>query len=165
MFVVKLTDIQLSLPTNIFVLNLRKYIIKSLKLINIQNILTMTTQEIANRLVELCRIGKFDQVVKELYSSSIVSVEPEGVPNRVVSGLDGIAEKSKNFEAMIESYNSSIISDPLVADNIFSCAMLMNVNMKGVPVPVDMNEICVYTVADGKIVKEEFFYTPQPNKG
>lgn len=125
----------------------------------------MTTQEIATRLVELCRIGKFDQVVKELYSPNIVSVEPEGVPNRIVTGLEGIALKSKSFEAMIESYNTSEISDALVADNTFSCAMLMNVNMKGVPVPVDMNEICVYTVKEGKIVKEEFFYTPQPQKG
>ncbi|MFK7806165.1 MAG: SnoaL-like domain-containing protein [Saprospiraceae bacterium] len=120
----------------------------------------MTTQEIANRLVELCRTGKYEEAVRELYSPDIVSVEPEGVPNRIVSGLEGIAEKGKAFEAKIEKFNSSVITDPIVADNIFSCAMLMNVNMKGVPVPVDMNEICVYTVADGKIVKEEFFYTP-----
>ncbi len=122
----------------------------------------MTTQEIANRLVELCRIGNYEQAVKELYSPNIVSVEPEGVPNRVVTGLAAIAEKGKNFEAKIESFNSSVVTDPIVADNVFSLAMLMNVNMKGVPVPIDMNEICVYTVADDKIVKEEFFYTPPP---
>ena len=122
----------------------------------------MTTQEIANRLVELCRLGKYEQTVKELYSPNIVSVEPEGVPNRIVKGLEAIAEKGKNFEARIERVNKSVITDPIVANNIFSCAMLMNVNMKGVPVPIDMDEICVYTVADGKIVKEEFFYTPQP---
>lgn len=122
----------------------------------------MTTQEVANRLVELCRKGNYEDAVKELYSPNIVSIEPEGVPDRIVSGLEAIAQKGKNFEAKIEQFNANIITDPIVADNIFSCAMLMNVNMKGVPVPVDMNEICVYTVADGKIVKEEFFYTPQP---
>ena len=122
----------------------------------------MTTQEIANRLVEVCRLGKYEQTVKELYSPNIVSVEPEGVPNRIVKGLEAIAEKGKNFEARIERVNKSVITDPIVANNIFSCAMLMNVNMKDVPVPIDMDEICVYTVADGKIVKEEFFYTPQP---
>ncbi|WP_235293332.1 SnoaL-like domain-containing protein [Portibacter lacus] len=122
----------------------------------------MTTQEIANRLVEICRTGDYGKAIQELYSPSIVSVEPEGIPNRIVSGFDALEEKSKNFNAKIESINSSEISDPLVADNIFSVAMLMNVNMKGVPVPVDMNEICVYTVAEGKIVKEEFFFTPQP---
>ena len=121
----------------------------------------MTTQEIANRLVELCRVGNYEQAVKELYSPKIVSVEPEGVPNRTVTGFEAIAHKGKNFEAKIDNVIASVITDPIVADNIFSCAMLMNVNMKGVPVPVDMNEICVYTTSNGKIVKEEFFYTPQ----
>lgn len=121
----------------------------------------MTTQEVAIRLVELCRTGKNDQAVKELYSPNIVSVEPEGVPNRIVTGLEAIAQKGENFQAMIENINSSEISDPIVADNTFSCAMLMNVKRKDIPVSIDMNEICVYTVTDGKIVKEEFFYTAQ----
>jgi len=122
----------------------------------------MTTQEVANKLVEWCRAGKFQQVVEELYSPDIVSVEPEGVPNRIVKGLDGIKAKGVEFESKIEKINSSFVSDPIVAENFFSCSMLMNVNMKGVPVPIDMDEVCVYTVRDGKIVKEEFFYTPQP---
>ena len=125
----------------------------------------MTTSEIANRLVELCRTGQAEQAVKELYSPEIVSVEPEGVPDRIVSGFEALTKKGKNFEAMIEKVNTNVVTDPIVADNIFSCAMLMNVNMKGVPVPVDMNEICVYTVKDEKIVREEFFYAPMPNKG
>lgn len=118
----------------------------------------MTTQTIANRLVELCRAGKAEQAIQELYSPDIISVEPEGMPDRIVKGLDGIAEKGKKFQAMIEKVHSSSVSDPIVADNTFSCAMLMNVDMKDVPVPVDMNEICVYTVKDSKIIKEEFFY-------
>ena len=122
----------------------------------------MTTQEIANRLVELCRAGNTQQAIKELYSPNIVSVEPEGTPDRIVTGLDAIAQKGKNFQAMLEKVHSNVVTDPIVADNIFSCAMLMNVDWKGIPGPVDMNEICVYTVAEGKIVKEEFFYTPEP---
>lgn len=80
---------------------------------------------------------------------------------RIVKGLDAIAEKSKKFQNMIEKFNSNIITNPVVAENFFSCAMLMNVKMKGVPVAVDMDEVCVYSVNNGKIVKEEFFYTPQ----
>ncbi|MGB0863771.1 MAG: SnoaL-like domain-containing protein [Saprospiraceae bacterium] len=124
----------------------------------------MTTQEVANRLVELCREGKYKQVVQELYSPNIVSIEPEGMPNRIVKGLEAIAQKSIKFESTLEKVNSSVISDPLVAENFFSCTMLMNVQMKGVPVAIDMDEVCVYTVNGGKIVKEEFFYTPQPQK-
>ncbi len=122
----------------------------------------MTTQEVANRLVELCREGKYEQAVKELYAPEIVSVEPEGVPNRTVKGFKAIAEKGAKFEAMLEKINTTVITDPIVAEHFFSIGMLMNVQMKGVPVAIDMDEICVYTVRDGKIVKEEFFYTPQP---
>ena len=122
----------------------------------------MTTKEVANRLVELCREGKYEQTIKELYSPNIVSVEPEGVPNRIVHGLAAVAEKGKKFEEKITKIHSCIIADPIVAENFFSTNMLMHVDMKGVPVPIDMDEICVYTVSEGKIVKQEFFYTPQP---
>lgn len=118
----------------------------------------MTTKEVANRLVKLCRQGKQEQAIKELYAPDIVSVEPEGAPNKLVKGLEGIEEKSKTFEAMLEKVNTSVVFDPIVAENFFSCAMLMNVRFKGAPVDVDMDEICVYTVKSGKIVKEEFFY-------
>jgi hypothetical protein len=124
----------------------------------------MTTQEVANRLVALCREGKFEQAVRELYSPDIVSVEAEGTPDRIVTGLAAIAEKGARFEAKIERINTSTISDPLVAENFFSMAMLMNVRMKGMPFDIDMDEICVYTVREGKIVKEEFFYTPEPQE-
>lgn len=122
----------------------------------------MTTQEVANRLVALCREGKHQQVVKELYAPDIVSVEPEGVPNRMVQGLEAIAAKGEKFESMLEKVNTSIISDPIVAENFFSCSMLMNVHFKGNPNAIDMDEVCVYTVNNGKIVREEFFYTPPP---
>ena len=122
----------------------------------------MTTQEVANRLVELCRQGQYEQAIKELYSPEIVSVEPEGTPDRIVKGLEAIAAKGKAFESKIEKINKSLISDPIVAENFFSCTMCMNVQLKGVPGATDMDEICMYTVHDGKIVKEEFFYTPQP---
>lgn len=124
----------------------------------------MTTQEVADRLVNLCREGKHEQVVQELYAPNIVSIEPEGAPNQIVEGLEAIIAKGKQFDSRIEKVNSSFISDPVVAENFFSCSMLMNVNMKGVPVPVDMHEVCVYTVNNGKIVQEQFFYTPQPQE-
>lgn len=121
----------------------------------------MTTQEVANRLVELCREGNYEQAVKELYSPNIVSIEPEGTPNNRVQGLEAIVAKGQKFAEMTEKINSNSVSDPIVAENFFSVNMLMNMNMKGVPVPVDMHELCVYNVQDGKIVQEQFFYTPQ----
>lgn len=121
----------------------------------------MTTQEVANRLVALCREGKYGQVVSELYSEDIISVEAEGAPDRIVKGLAAIKEKGEKFEDKIEKINKSIVSDPIVAENFFSCGMYMNVQMKGMPMAIDMDEVCVYQVKEGKIVREEFFYTAQ----
>lgn len=119
----------------------------------------MTTQEIANRLVELCRKGDYATVYKELFSPNVVSIEEEGAPNQIVKGLDGIAKKGEFFNSRLEKMHSGTVGDPIVAGNHFSCAMSMTVTYKGKTEPVTEDEICVYEVKDGKIVKEQFFYS------
>ncbi|MEP1035052.1 nuclear transport factor 2 family protein [Ekhidna sp.] len=122
----------------------------------------MTTEEVANRLVELCREGKFEQVFQKLYSPNIVSKEPEGAPWGTVQGFDAIAKKGKEWNEMITEFHSSEISDPIVAENFFSITMKSKVTMKGMDQPIDMDEVCVYKVENGKVVLEQFFYTPMP---
>ena len=125
----------------------------------------MTKQQVADRLIGLCRRGQFEQAVRELYAPDVISVEPEGVPDRNGQGLDQIYAKGEAFNSKVEKVNSSFISDPIVADNFFSCSMLMNINLKGMLMAIDMNEVCVFTVSDGKVIKEELFYTPQSKPG
>ena len=54
----------------------------------------MTTQEIANRLVALCREQKWEQAHKELYAADAMSIEPHAQPgmSKETKGLAGIAE-------------------------------------------------------------------------
>lgn len=122
----------------------------------------MTTQEIANRLVELSREGKWEQIYQELFSEEIVSIEPDGGPWGKVQGFEALAKKAKEWENMVEEFHSMEISDPIVAENFFSCTMKSKVTMKGTSEPINMDEICVYNVKDGKVVSEQFFYTPMP---
>ncbi|MEP1096081.1 MAG: SnoaL-like domain-containing protein [Cyclobacteriaceae bacterium] len=122
----------------------------------------MTTQEVANRLVELCREGKWEEVYKELFSKEIVSIEPEGGPWDVAKGLDAIAKKGEEWQKMVEEFHSMEVSDPLVAENFFSITMKSKVTMKGQNEPIDMDEVCVYNVVDGKVISEQFFYTSLP---
>jgi hypothetical protein len=49
------------------------------------------------------------------------------------------------------------VSEILVAGNYLTCAMGMEVTMKGVG-RINMDEVCVYKVKDGKIISEQFFY-------
>ena len=106
--------------------------------------------------------GKWEECIQKFYSPTIISREPEGGMWGEVQGLDAIAQKGKDWEAMVEEFHSSEISDPVVAENFFSISMKSKVTMKGMDQPINMDEICVYEVVDGKVVKEQFFYTPMP---
>jgi ketosteroid isomerase-like protein len=118
----------------------------------------MNVKEIATRLTALCREGKYEAAQEELFSKDAVSVEPENSPGlQTVKGLEAIKEKGRHFQSMVEAVHSNTISDPVVAGNTFAVSMIMDVTMKGVG-RVPMEEIVVYTVQDGKVAREEFFY-------
>ncbi|MEQ9304626.1 MAG: nuclear transport factor 2 family protein [Marinoscillum sp.] len=120
----------------------------------------MTTQEVANQLVKLCREGKFEQVLTELYSPDIRSVEPEGSTWPTVQGMAEIIKKGEIWTTMVEEVLDSEISEPIVADSFFSITMKSRVKVKDAPEPIRMDEVCVYQVQDGKVVLEQFFYQP-----
>ncbi len=118
----------------------------------------MTTQEIANRLVELCRKGDFKTVYEELYSPDCVSIEPKGSEMEICEGLEAMAAKGKAWNESMEEFHGSSLGEPIVADNHFCMTMMMDATFKDVG-REKMNELCLYEVKDGKIVKEQFFYT------
>ncbi len=119
----------------------------------------MTTQEIATQLVALCKKGEFEKAQTELYAAHAVSIEPDGSPNQKVEGLDAIKKKGEWWQENVVEVHSNEISEPIVAENFFSLSWKMNVTMKDAPGPMQMDEICVYEVNDGKIVREQFFHT------
>ncbi len=119
---------------------------------------TRTTTEVAARFNELAKEGKYDQIQDELYAANAVSVEPPTSPGmQSVEGLAAIKEKGKQFNEMVEEMHDGYATDPVVAGNHFSVAMGMDVTMKGQG-RNKMDEIAIYEVKDGKIVKEQFFY-------
>ncbi len=117
----------------------------------------MTTQDIANRLVELCRQGQHTQAYQELFSENAVAIEPAHSQAPETSGLSALLEKYEQFGAAIDTVHGGFVSDPLVANNFFSVTMGMDLTMKDGN-RMNMEEVCVYEVQDGKIVKEQFFF-------
>ena len=115
----------------------------------------MTTQEIANRLVELCNANEYEKCYKELYSPDVQSIEADG---SMVQGFEAMAKKGKEWNEGIEKMNGGGAGTPVVSGNHFSVPMWMDVQFKGAPQAIKFEEICVYQVQDGKIVKEQFFY-------
>jgi hypothetical protein len=119
----------------------------------------MTTKQVADKLVGYCRQGQFEEAVKDLYANEIVSIEPDGSPVKEVIGLEGVIAKGQQFNDTVEEFHSMEVSDPLVADNFFSCSMKMDITFKDMP-RTTMEEVCLYKVDNGKVIREEFFFTP-----
>lgn len=120
--------------------------------------MTMTTAEIANRLVEFCKKGDFEGAQKELFADDAVSIEPHATADfaQETKGLDAILEKGKKWGEMVEEQHGGSVSDPLVAGDSFAVTISMDITMKGGN-RMNMTELCIYHVKDGKIVSEQFF--------
>ena len=116
-----------------------------------------TTQEVANRLVELCRAGKVLEAGQELYADNIESIEPSTAQTPHAKGKAAVSEKGKQFASMIEERFGASYSDPVVGGKYFSIAMMLDATLKGMG-RQKLDEICVYEVNDGKIVREQFYY-------
>jgi hypothetical protein len=87
----------------------------------------------------------------------VVSIEPYATPafQKETKGLPAIIEKGQKFSEMVETMHALTVSDPLVAGSSFACTMRMDVTMKGQG-RMDMTELCVYDVKDGKVIAEQF---------
>lgn len=117
----------------------------------------MTIEEVANRLVTLCREAKWEEAQKELYHPDIVSKEPEETGGEVSKGMDEILAKNKKWADMTVESHGAIISDPLIADGYFCVSMKNDVTLKEIG-RIQSTELCVYQVEDGKIIAEQFFH-------
>jgi SnoaL-like domain len=118
----------------------------------------MTTNEIADRLVDLCRNGKWEEAQRELFAQDAISIEPHATPafEKETKGLNAIIEKGYKFQGMTEEMHNLIIDGPLVAANAIAFKLVMDITMKGRPRD-KWEEICVYHVENGKIISEQFF--------
>ena len=117
-----------------------------------------TTQEVANRFHELAQQGNWMRIQEELYSDDAESIEPaHSMALQSAKGKDALKQKGEMFNSMVEEMHGGYSSEPIVAGNHFAVAMGMEATMKGQG-RSKMDEIALYEVRDGKIVKEQFFF-------
>ena len=119
----------------------------------------MSTQQVADRLAELCRQGKFEDAQNELFATDAVSIEQHESPQfpKETKGLRNIIEKGHKWNEMVERVHSCSVSQPLIAGNAFAVTLGLDISMKGRG-RTQMEEVCVYELnEDGKIASERFF--------
>lgn len=118
----------------------------------------MTTQEVAHRLVALCKEFKFIQAAEELYSDGIVSVE--AMPINGVQETAGKANVLKNAADWVAAHhiNAASVEGPFLGTGKFSAIFDFDVTIKATGERRAMREVALYTVENGKITREEFYY-------
>ena len=118
----------------------------------------MTTQQVAERLSQFFKENKWNEAQDELFSEDAQSIEPPGAHGlQSVVGLDAIKKKGEDWNAMIEEVHGGYVTEPVVGGRFFAVGMGMDVTLKNAG-RMQMDEIAVYEVKDGKIVKEQFFF-------
>jgi ketosteroid isomerase-like protein len=119
----------------------------------------MNTLDIGKKLVELCREGKNEEAVNTLLADDVVSVEAGGPPGAdpVTKGIEGVRGKGVWWRENHEIHSAKV-EGPWPNGDKFIVRFTYDVTFKPVNQRFTMEEAALYTVANGKIVKEEFFY-------
>lgn len=122
----------------------------------------MSTMEIGQKLVALCKEGKNLEVLNTLFSDDAESIEAMSMPDMPaqMKGLDAIRGKNEWWFANNELHSGEV-KGPFPNGDRFAVIFNYDVTAKAGPMAgkrFQMEEVGLYTVEGGKIVREEFFY-------
>lgn len=120
------------------------------------------TLTVGKKLVELCRQGKAKEAMDTLYSPDIVSIEAGSGPNMLAKteGIAGVKAKGEWWENNHEVHKAEA-EGPYPHGDRFIVHFKYDVTAKAGPMAgkrFTMDEAALYTVKDGKVIHEEFFY-------
>lgn len=120
----------------------------------------MTANEIGKKYVALCKEGRNEEVLDTLFAKDALSVEAGAPPGqeRTAKGVDAIKAKSKWWNEN-HTVHKAEMSGPFPHDDRFAVRFVFDVTHKPTSRRFTMEEIGLFTVANGKIAKEEFFYS------
>lgn len=120
---------------------------------------TIETSTIAQKYVDLCKQGKFEACLQELFSENAVSVEAWTPPGAepITRGLSAIQAKGEAW-ARDHQIHAIELSGPFPLDQRFAVFFRFDVTNKPSQRRLSMEEVGLFTIEGGKIVREEFFY-------
>jgi ketosteroid isomerase-like protein len=120
----------------------------------------MNLMDIANELVAGCRENRELENLDKLYADNVVSVEAMDMGNgREIKGIEGIKGKHEWFANTFEILGGEVGGPFPHGKDRFAVTFNMDAKNKETGERSLMEEVAVYHVKKGKIVREEFFYT------
>jgi ketosteroid isomerase-like protein len=124
----------------------------------------MKTYEIGTDLVKLCQEGKFMEAIDKHYADDIVSIEGASMPGmeQRMEGIDAIRGKGE-WWAQNHEVHEMTAEGPfcMEGDANFAVRFYIDVTSKITGERNQSAEIAYYTVRDGKIAEERFYYYPR----
>jgi hypothetical protein len=119
----------------------------------------MTTYEIGKKYVALIREGRREECLSTLFSQDAVSVEAVELPGRerTAKGLGALRAKRKFFLDNNEVHRDELFG-PYPHDDRFAVRFVFEVTFKPTGERRTRDEVGLFTIVDGKIAREEFFY-------
>jgi hypothetical protein len=117
----------------------------------------MDTKEVGQKVVELVRKQAWHEALDTLYDKNVVSVEAftfDG-SSPETRGIKDVREKVDEWLDMMQIH-SFTANGPFVANDRFVVQFDAEITNKKSKERRKLSEVGVYTVKDGKIVREEF---------
>jgi hypothetical protein len=120
------------------------------------------TKAVGQKLVEFCRNGLNLEAIASLYSPDIISVEAIGSAEMPAEmrGVDAVVAKNKWWYDNNEIHHASA-EGPFPHRDRFAVIFHYETTAKDGPRKgqrAKFDEVALYTVKGGKIIREEFFY-------
>ena len=118
----------------------------------------MTTQQVAEKLRTAVLAFDLESIHRDLFASDIQSIEPGFAPMPHARGIAEVQQKAQLFGGALKELHTRTVSDTLeVSGDHFSMGMSFDATLHDHS-RMQISEIIVYQVKDGKIVLEQFFY-------
>lgn len=122
----------------------------------------MSLKELGERLIAANRNDAIEELLRNDYSPDAVSVEPmamDPATGRETVGLDGIRAKHKWWNDNMEFLSMAVEGPFLHGDDRFAVIFKGEAVNKKSGEAMPLHEVAIYTAMDGKIVREEFYFT------
>lgn len=116
-----------------------------------------TTSEVAKAFTERLKAGDHIGAAERFNSPDCVSLEAMEGPMARVQGMDAIKAKGEWWYAN-HQVHAIVTEGPYVNGDAFVVTFDMDITVNASGERIKSKEAALYTVRDGKIVEERFFY-------
>ncbi|MBL6078619.1 nuclear transport factor 2 family protein [Belnapia sp. T18] len=117
----------------------------------------MDTQAVAAEFAALCKAGRFEEAGERFWAEEIVSIEPMPGEMAVLHGRAAVQGKGEWWYANHEIHSAET-HGPYVNGDQFALRFHLDVTRKASGQRMQMEEIGLYTVREGKVVEERFLF-------